>query len=135
MQQWGNRRPNKLQTHTYTGSAIYVGQEGALSKVVNGVSRFIFESEDAEYPYIKGIWVDPTNTNHLLFGGPLNHSEQPMSLYETYDEGKTVKRIENKMGIANPRIIDIVSTDRYPAIVIDDQQADKIKVLLYIPAK
>jgi hypothetical protein len=137
MQHWGNRRPNKLQTHTYTGAAIYVGQEGALSKVVDGATQFIFKSNDgdAEYPYIKGIWVDPADTNHLLFGGLLNHSEQPMSLYETYDQGKTIKRIENKMGIANPQIKDIVSTDSYPAIIVNDQQADKVKLLLYKPSE
>jgi hypothetical protein len=135
MQHWGNRRPNKLQTHTYTGSAIYVGQEGALSKVVDGVNKFIFKSDDTEYPYIKGIWVEPSNTSHLLFGGPLNHSEQPMSLYETYDQGETIKRIGNKMGTANPQIVDIVGTDSYPAIVINDQQANKVKVLLYKPSE
>lgn len=133
---WSNRRPNELQTYDFTGNSLYVGQEGALS-IVNGTStRFIFKSEDDNnnpYTYIKGIWVDPDNPKHLLFGGMLNNEVQPMQLYETYDEGETIYRFTDKFGMENPCVLELTATSTYPAILISDLRRNKVKVLQYKP--
>lgn len=42
---WSNRRPTQLQTHSYTGGNLYVGNEGALSKVTGTAHKFIYKSE------------------------------------------------------------------------------------------
>jgi hypothetical protein len=133
---WGNRRPNELQSYSFAPQSLYVGQEGALSKVTNGTVKEIFKAEDADntsfpYSYIAAIWVDPADTNHILFGGSLNHNVQPMSLYETFDEGATIKRFKDKLGLQNPEVREIVSTDTFPAIVLNDQNANKVKLVLY----
>lgn len=131
---WGNRRPTELQTHSYTGNYIYVGQEGALSKVMGKTNKFIFKAEGGNFPYsyIYAIWIDPENTNHLLFGGAQNGGTE-MNLYETYNEGTTVKRFTDKMGFTKPNIREIISTNTYPAIIISDDGANKVKLYLYKP--
>jgi hypothetical protein len=135
---WGNRRPNELQSYSFAPQSLYVGQEGALSKVTNGTVKEIFKAEDSDntpfpYSYITAIWVDPTDTGHILFGGSLNHNVQPMSLYETVNEGATIKRFEDKLGLENPEVREIVATDTFPAIVLNDQNANKVKLVLYKP--
>jgi hypothetical protein len=134
-QTWENRRPNELQTYSFVPNAIYVGQEGALSKVTGTTNKFIYKSENDNYPYsyIQAIWADPANTDHLLFGGFLNNAEQPMSLYETYDEGETIARIEDKLELDNPLVMEIISTNTYPAIILEDYDKHKVKLALYKP--
>lgn len=132
---WGNRRPNEMQTHAYTGENIYIGQEGALS-ILNGTTvKYVFKSEDGNnfpYSYIYGIWVNPKNTKHLLFGGKQN-GENEMSLYETFDEGAKIARFTDKMGFDAPNIREIVGTDSYPAIIISDDVLNTVKLYLYKP--
>ncbi len=137
---WSNRRPNELLTYSYTGDNIYVGQEGALSKV-NGTSvKFIFKhegshksipsDEDLYYTYVKGIWVDPDNTDHIIFGGMLNNDTQPMQLYETYNEGITISRFTDKCGMENPCLLKIVPAPDLPALLFEDQNTGKVKIML-----
>ena len=132
---WGNRRPNELQTFSYTGNSIYVGQEGALSKVTGSTNKFIFKAEEEgnlPYTYVYGLWVDPFNPNHLIFGGSQNGGED-MNLYETFNEGKSIRRFEDKMGFSVPNVREIVSTNTFPGIIINDDGADKVKLYLYQP--
>ena len=134
LEDWGNRRPTELKTFPFEPNTLYVGQEGALSKITGETSEFIYlaeEGDDSPYSYIYGIWVNPDNPNHVIFGGSLNHTEQPMSLYETSKDGNTVNRIEDKLGFDNPQIFEIVDTDTYPAIVINDFGKMRVKLLLY----
>lgn len=138
---WSNRRPNELQTYDYAGQNIYIGLEGALAKVNGNSSTFIFKCEAAKketnsdetllYTYVKGIWVDPENTRHILFGGQLNNDVQPMQLYETYDEGATIDRYTDIYGMENPCLIKIVPTATLPALLFKDQHLKKVKVLLF----
>jgi hypothetical protein len=58
-----------------------------------------------------------------------------MSLYETFNEGATIKRFEDKLGLKNPEVREIVATDSFPAIVLNDQNANKVKLVLYEPKK
>ena len=134
LDQWGNRRPTELKSFAFDPNTLYVGQEGALSRVTGESSEFIYKAEEEynlPYSYIYGIWVNPEDTEHIIFGGSVNHSEQPMSLYETKDGGNTVKRIEDKLGLQNPEIREIVHTNSYPAIVINDWNRKKVKLVLY----
>jgi hypothetical protein len=135
MDVWGNRRPNELQTYPYTGNSIYIGLEGALAKVTEGNNKFIYKSENNNFPYsyIHAIWVDPNDSKHLLFGGDQNGGGD-MNLYETYDEGTTINRFTDKMGFDTPNVREIISTNSYPAIVISDTEANKVKLYLYKPA-
>jgi hypothetical protein len=134
MDVWDNRRPNELQTYPYTGNSIYIGLEGALAKVTEGNNKFIYKSENNNFPYsyIHAIWVDPNDSKHLLFGGDQNGGGD-MNLYETYDEGTTIKRFTDKMGFDTPNVREIISTNSYPAIVICDTEANKVKLYLYKP--
>ena len=135
---FSNRRPVKLHTYSYTGNYLYVGQEGALSKVntdnVNDVT-FIYKSvgePDKPYSYMYGHWTDPNDTNHLIFGGNLNGDNTGlMQLYETFDEGVTFYRYTDTFGVAAPMVRDIVeiNSDKL-AIVINDQNNDGVKLVV-----
>ncbi len=133
---WSNRRPNQLKAFTHSPGNLYIGQEGALSKVTGSTNQFIFSREVGEFPYsyIYGVWVNPSNPEHILFGGGLSHIEQPMQLFETMDEGKTIHRFLEKFGLENPVVVDIVQTEKFPAILLHDRGADKVKLILYIPS-
>jgi hypothetical protein len=138
---WSNRRPNELQTYSYTGENIYTGLEGALSKVTGNTSKFIFKYEQMDkgtssdeslfYTYIKGIWVDPGDTKHILFGGKLNDDVQPMQLYETYDEGASIYRYTDKYEMENLCLLKIVPAGTSPALLFVDYNLKKVKVLLF----
>jgi hypothetical protein len=45
--------------------------------------------ETGLYTYIKTIWIDPNDSNHLLFGGAAQ-TIKTLELYETFDGGKTL---------------------------------------------
>lgn len=138
---WSNRRPVELITNTFTGNAIYVGQEGALSKVVNGQSSYIFKVDDEEelsaekakfpYAYIYGVWVNPQNTNHLLFGGGINGKQETLSLFETVDEGKNIVQFDTKLGMTEPFIHKILHTGSGPLILVSDLSTNKVKLFKY----
>ncbi len=131
---WSNRRPNELQTYSNTPNDIFVGQEGALSKVTGNQSKFIYNSNGNNFPYtyIMGIWVDPNNSKHILFGGFNKDAEiGKLGLYETLDEGEKITRISNPVGMTNPIILEIVNTNTYPAVLVIDPPKKKMKLLLY----
>lgn len=132
---FGNRRPVELVTNAYTGNSIYVGQEGALAKVTGTTTKFIFkaEEENSEFPYayIYGIWIDPKDTNHILFGGAVNGNQTSISLFETFDEGKEITQLTQDPTLANAQVTKIIATDTYPAIVMYDPTTEKIRLFLY----
>ncbi len=133
---YGNRRPVELQTHAYTGNSIYVGQEGALSKVSGTTTQFIFKAEESNptvpYAYMYGIWVDPTDTHHLLFGGAVSGGKQTsLSLFETFDEGKLIRPVTANPTLATSEVTKIVATPTYPAIIMYDPTIEKIRLFLY----
>jgi hypothetical protein len=130
---WSNRRPNQIKAFAHSPGNLYIGQEGALSKVTGSTNQFIFKKDDGEtpYSYIYGVWVNPANSKHILFGGGMSHIEQPMQLFETLDEGKTIHQFSEKFGLENPVVVDIVQTDKYPAILLNDRGVDKVKLVVY----
>ena len=72
-----------------------------------------------------GFGFDPLNKDHIVFGGAENGSEQTMQLYETYNEGALIYRYAGKMDLTNPQVSDIVTTNTYPAILLNDQKQTK----------
>ena len=110
--------------------------EGALSKVEGTQSTYLYKGGEAPhhfpYTYIKGIWMNPSNKKHLIFGGGINGENTSLSLYETPDEGVTIHHISDKLGMTDPEIIDIVATDHYPALLIRDNGNNrKMRLMLY----
>lgn len=131
---WSNRRPVELLTNS---NAIYVGQEGAVSKITNGETKYIFKVEQGEiadsqvkfpYAYVYGIWVDPKDPKHLVFGGAINGTQNTLSLFETYDEGQTVAKFDTMLGMTEPFVKKILTTNAGPIIVVADVATDKIKL-------
>jgi len=138
IEDWGNSRPNELKTYGFAPNALYVGQESALSKVTGNDFKFIFkynrdiaDGKDVVPSYIYGIWVDPVNTDHLLFGGSVNGEQSELSLYETFDDGGQLHRFDDKFGMQFPAVQEIVPTDTYPAIIVADEGDAKIRLVLY----
>ncbi|WP_221393020.1 glycoside hydrolase [Dyadobacter sp. NIV53] len=135
MSVFGNRRPVELQTNAYSGNSIYVGQEGALTKVTGTTTKFIFKADEENaklpYAYIYGIWVDPNDTNHILFGGAINGDQTSLSLFETFDEGKAITQLTGSSTLANAEVRKIVATNTYPAIVVYEPGTKKTRLLLY----
>ncbi|RAJ93247.1 BNR/Asp-box repeat protein [Larkinella arboricola] len=132
---FGNRRPVELKTNAYTGNSIYVGQEGALAKVSGTTTKFIFKAEEGHptfpYVYIYGIWIDPKDPNHILFGGAVNDNQTSLSLFETFNEGKQITPVTQDATLATAQVTKILATNTYPAIVIYDPSTEKVRLLLY----
>lgn len=138
MEDWDNRRPNQMKTYNYTGNNIYVGNEGALSKITDGALTYIYyvpTISDEPYTYVSGIWVNPSNTNHILFGGVTNGGGPDLLLFETQDEGINNIRIDEDFGFTQPKVCDIISAEQYAAILIEEYYGSsapsKVKVVLY----
>ncbi|WP_439585759.1 WD40/YVTN/BNR-like repeat-containing protein [Dyadobacter bucti] len=132
---FGNRRPVQLVTNAYTVNSIYVGQEGALSKVTGTTAKFIFKAEEEgskfPYAYIYGIWIDPKDTNHILFGGAVNGDQASLCLFETFDEGKQISLVSENWISATSQLTSVIATNTDPAIVVFDPATEKIRLLLY----
>ncbi len=45
--------------------------------------------------------------------------------------GKTFHRFSEKFGLENPVVVDFVQTEKYPAILLNDKGADKLKLVVY----
>ncbi|HET9431382.1 MAG TPA: hypothetical protein VFO70_09395, partial [Chitinophagaceae bacterium] len=134
--EWSNRRPNCIETFGSNPGVLYVGMEGALSKVEGSNWKYLFKSDQVAnnfpYTYIKGIWLDPANKKHIIFGGGVNGTNNSMSLYETYDEGSSIVQLKDKMGMTDPDIIDIVAAGDFPALLVrDNGNGNKLRLLVY----
>ena len=141
---WHYRRPNQIESSKSAPSSLYVGQEGALSKVTGNQFKFIFKVEgsghDGPFPpaYIAGIWVDPKDPRHILFGGRPQAPDPKcdcLSLFETYDEGGNIIHIKNKLGLGFPKVLKIMDNGAHPIILLADTYTGKLKLALYKPAR
>ena len=134
--EWSNKRPNCIKTFPSNPNVLYVGMEGSLAKVEGTQWRYLFEGEKEPdhfpYTYVKGIWLDPGNNRHLIFGGDVNGLNTTLSLYETHDEGTTIDQLKDPFGMEDPEIITIVSCDPYPALLVRTNGANrKTRLLIY----
>lgn len=134
-----NRRPNCMYSSVGNPDVMYLGLEGALIKTDGKDWTYIFKSdEESKYPYayIKGIWVNPMNTSHIIFGGGVNGINESLSLFETTDEGKTIKEIELGITFEDPDVLSIMPIDAESgalAILISENKegVKKLRVIIY----
>lgn len=139
LDEWENRRCNQLSVFPGLPNTLYVGQEGALSKVTGNKFKFVFKvpigehetGHDLPYSYIKGIWVDKSNPSHLLFGGRTQDEMSDLRLYETYNEGKTIAHISDPLGMTEPDVVEILDTGTHPVLVVYDVAQSKVRLLMY----
>ncbi|HEY0676838.1 MAG TPA: hypothetical protein VGD17_01085 [Chitinophagaceae bacterium] len=133
--EWENRRPNCLETFRSNPGVLYAGLEGALIKIEGTQWKYIFKSTGTDilpYAYITGVWLNPSNKKHIIFGGGVNGTNTSLSLFETYDEGVTITHINDKLGMTDPAVIDIIATENYPAILVRDNGNERrMRLLLY----
>jgi hypothetical protein len=96
-----NRRPNALVTSPHHPGLVWVGVEGGLLWLEGTQWGWIHHAEDGAnalpYIYVRGIWVDPSDRRHLLYGGFKNFASLP--LFETFDEGETLSRLLPPQGM------------------------------------
>jgi hypothetical protein len=100
----GNRRPNTLVVTERYPESTYVGIEGGLIEVTAAGWSWVFESMDGEgddYAYVRAVWVDPCDPEHMVFGGDLNGDDPVLQLYETFDGGEQVARIDSPSGVTS----------------------------------
>lgn len=119
------------------GNQIYLGHRGALSAITLpiGSSRYIYLHDETEYlvPEIHAIWENPENPEHLLFGGSVPHTMDNIFLFETFDGGETVHEFKDFMGMRTPQIVDIIETDSFPVVIINDMSRQSIRLFRYAP--
>lgn len=102
-----NRRPNSFASIASDPGTVYVGLEGGLI-AVHGVNDFdwIWKGNETDlraraYTYVRAIWIDPADTNHLIFGGGLSPADSARNgLYETLDRGHTFATPTGPPGIS-----------------------------------
>lgn len=120
-----NRRPNSFASGPARPSTLYAGLEGALIALDGSGFEFVFHAEDGStdppYAYITGIWLDPGDPDHLVFGGGVNGENTVLSLFETRDHGATVRRIRAPGSFVDPAVEQIVAVgDGDLAVLVSD---------------
>ena len=134
--EWSNKRPNCIEVFPSNPAVMYVGMEGGVAKVEGTQWSYLFEGgkepDHFPYTYVKGIWLDPGNNKHLIFGGGVNGVNTSLSLYETHDEGATIVQLKDLLGMEDPEIVTIVSTNPYPALLVRIRGGNKrTRLLVY----
>ncbi|HEX6536217.1 MAG TPA: hypothetical protein VF041_16620 [Gemmatimonadaceae bacterium] len=103
----GNRRPNSFFSLPSDSGTVYVGLEGGLI-AVHGVDDFewIWRGDASRpapgaYTYVRAIWIDPADSNHLIFGGGTTSFDSVRAgLHETFDRGRSVSVPEAPTGLS-----------------------------------
>lgn len=96
----GNRRPNGFATFSWDPASLYAGLEGGLV-VVHGTDwQWLWQAPESggsaagAYTYVRAIWLDPKDPNHLLFGGGGAQEDSVRDgLHETHDRGATAPTV------------------------------------------
>lgn len=129
-----NRRPNSVASGPARPDTLYAGLEGELIALEGTHFEPVFKASldstdsDLPYVYIKGIWLDPDDGDHLVFGGGVNGLNTALSLFETTDHGENIEQVappENlEGGLNNPAIEQIeLVTGNDLAILISEGDA------------
>lgn len=84
-----------------SSDSLYVGMNGGLLWVNGQDWYFIWDGDPDQQ--VDAIWVDPANSNHLLFGGR-HLTQNKLILMETFDGGATVtpRPAPTTLGLQNP---------------------------------
>lgn len=122
-----NRRPNSLASGPARATTLYAGLEGALIALDDSGFEFVFRAEegstDPPYAYIGGIWLDPEDPDHLVFGGGVNGENTVLSLFETRDSGANLRRIREPREFVDPSIEQIVPLEgEHLAVLVSDAE-------------
>jgi hypothetical protein len=102
----GNRRPNLLTSSPHAPGAIFAGVEGGLLRVKGEEHSWIYlaeqrdEASESGYVYVRSLWLDPCDAQHIVFGGLLNGENKVLQLYETFDDGAQTARVDAPEGLA-----------------------------------
>ena len=103
-----NRRPNAMVSGPARPGTLYVGLEGALIALDNAGFEFVFRAEDGAidppYAYVGAIWTNPVDDDHLIFGGGINGENEVLSLFETRDHGRTIRRLRGPEALVDPAV-------------------------------
>jgi len=96
----------------FTQGLSYALAKGGILAIVETDWRWTYQyppsaGNDGLNTVMKAFWIDPTNLNHLVFGGYETGNSTNFSLYETYDHGKTIKFISppSFLGLNAPKIV------------------------------
>jgi hypothetical protein len=114
-----NRRPNMLKASPARPGVLYAGLEGALVAIDrDGEMERVFWVDDGNVPdalpylYVSAIWINPRDPSHIVFGGGVNGENAFLGLYETFDHGRTLKRLPQPEGVfQDPYVDSIVALD------------------------
>jgi len=97
-----NRRPNVIAGFDHQPGKIYLGVEGGLLWMDDqGNWDWVFHvdmnhegqpGDPIRYTYVKTVWVNPEDPEHVIFGGSAQIPDSGLELYETVDGGETVRR-------------------------------------------
>jgi hypothetical protein len=101
----GNRRTNLLTSFSAVAGALYAGVEGGLVRVNAQGSSWLYQSGPGDdpakhgYAYVKAVWVDTCAPQHFMFGGNLEGANVVLQLYESFDDGAHVTRLDAPAGL------------------------------------
>lgn len=86
---------------TASNRRVYVGMDGGLIWVDGDEWDFVWDGDP--YQQVSAIWIDPTNPNHLLFGG-YHLLSLKLVLMETWNGGQTVtpRPAPSGLGLVDP---------------------------------
>jgi hypothetical protein len=128
-----NRRPNSLTSGPARPDTVYAGLEGMLIALEGTALESVFAvsqngSDDLPYAYIRAIWLDPDDAEHLIFGGGINGVDTELSLFETDDHGANIEQLTGPDDdLSDPTVEQIVPIeDDELAVLIseDDDPSD-----------
>ncbi len=98
-----NRRPNVISSFESVTDEVFVGVEGGLLYVdAEDDWNWIYKhdgdggepGDELRYTYVNTVWVNPVDSDHLVFGGTSQVAGSQPELYETRDGGERVERID-----------------------------------------
>ena len=107
-----NRRPNSFASGPTRPGTVYAGVEGGLLALTSTSFEWIYRSDGTTsarpYVYVRGIWLDPNDRDHLIFGGKVNGVDSRLSLFETPDHGASLEWIDPPQAFNDPSVEQIV---------------------------
>jgi hypothetical protein len=103
----GNRRPNVIVESAADPAAIYAGVEGGLVRITAEGTTWVFQKAEEDtgplrYTYVRTVWVDPCDANHLVFAGMENGNNDVLQIYETFDRGGKIDYVTTPAVGAGP---------------------------------
>ena len=125
-----NRRPNSFASGPARPDTLYAGLEGMLIALEGTQFESVFAvsqdgSDDLPYAYIRGIWLDPEDDQHLIFGGGINGVDTELSIFETNDHGETIEQLSGPDDdLSDPTVEQILPIEDDELAVLISQDDD-----------